>query len=233
MGHLRPPNSTATATATVAAPPFLGHLISVDATISHYLHTITKPITPRFLLRFLELLADFRFFFPVVLSLFVATPSSSPLRTQLLLPLILCSFLDLLFIGFVKYLVRRSRPLYGNHDDYNAVVSVDNFSFPSGHSSRVSFIATIFYLSQTAIVDAVVHLKAHGDPNVGLIIDRWIGGNETVAANVLIFVVWVWALATAFSRVILGRHFVLDVFVGASCGVLEALFAFHFLKFQF
>ncbi|XP_050264130.1 probable lipid phosphate phosphatase beta [Quercus robur] len=40
-----------------------------------------------------------------------------------------------------------------------------------------------------------------------------------------------WALATSVSRVVLGRHFFFDVFARACIGVLEALFAFHFLWF--
>ena len=222
----RPPPTTTT------APPLLRPLISLDANISYYLHTLTRPVTPKSLLVLLEILADFRFFFPVILSLFFATPSSSPLRTHLLFPLIVCSLLDLIFIALVKFLVRRSRPLYANHEEYNAVVAVDNFSFPSGHSSRVCFIASLFYLSQAAILNAMADLKARGHPRVALFIDQWIGGNEMTAVNLLVFVVCAWALVTAFSRIILGRHYVLDVFVGSCLGVLEALFTFHFLRFQ-
>ncbi|KAJ1418510.1 Phosphatidic acid phosphatase type 2/haloperoxidase superfamily [Sesbania bispinosa] len=40
------------------------------------------------------------------------------------------------------------------------------------------------------------------------------------------------ALITVFSRVVLGRHYVLNVFFGACFGVLEAVFIVHFLKFH-
>ncbi|KAF7828399.1 putative lipid phosphate phosphatase beta [Senna tora] len=222
MGH--PP------TKATAPPLLLRPLISFDATISHFIHQLTKPITPRFLLLLLEFLADFRFAFPVFVSLFLATPSSSPLRSHLLSPLLLCSLLDLLFIALVKSLVRRSRPLYATHDQYNAVVSVDHFSFPSGHSSRVFFIASLFYFSQAAILSSMSDLKARAHPRLTELIHRWIGEDDIVAVNLLVLIVWIWAFATAFSRLTLGRHYVLDILVGAFLGVLEALFTLRFLR---
>ncbi|CAL0312917.1 unnamed protein product [Lupinus luteus] len=228
--HSRPPKSSSSSTTTTTLPPpFLRHILNLDATLSLYIHTLTKPLTPRPLLRLLELIADFRFFFPVTLSLFLATPPSSSLRSHLLLPLLLCSILDLLFIALIKSIVRRSRPPYAKHDEYNAVVSVDNFSFPSGHSSRVSFIASIFYLSRTFIVDAVSDLN---HPRVALLIHRWIRGDEVLAVTLLISVVWFWALSTLISRVVLGRHYVLDVFVGGCLGYLEALLTLYIIKLQ-
>ncbi|XP_061348271.1 probable lipid phosphate phosphatase beta [Gastrolobium bilobum] len=221
MGHQQPKSTT-------EALPLLRRIVSFDATVSLYIHTLTRPIAYRPFLRLLELFADFRFFFPVSLSVFLATPSSSPLRSQLLLPLILGSLLDLLFIALLKFLVRRSRPSYSNHDEYNAVVPVDNFSFPSGHSSRVVFIASIFYLSHHWIIDAIANLH---HPRVAMLIRRWIGGDEVMAVNLLVAAVWSWALATVISRVVLGRHYVLDVFFGACFGVLEAMFTLRFLKF--
>ncbi|KAI9076581.1 hypothetical protein K1719_041567 [Acacia pycnantha] len=223
MGH-QPPKSP--------APSFLRPLIALDTTISHSLHTLTRSFTPRSLLLLLEFLADFRFTFPVLLSLFFVTPPFSPLRSNLLLPLLLCSLLDLLFIATVKFLIRRSRPLYGNHDEYNAVVSVDHFSFPSGHSSRAFFTASLFYFSRLPILESMPDLKSRAHPAITSLIRRWIGEDDIVAVNLLLFLFWTWALATAFSRITLGRHYVLDIFVGACLGVLEALFTLRFLSFQ-
>lgn len=222
MGKKKPRKST------ISSPPLLRRITTLDVTISRYIHTFTSPLTPKPFLRFLEHLADFRLFFPVTLSLFFVIPSSSPLRSHLFLPLILCSLLDLLFIGFLKFLVRRSRPTYSIHNDYNAVVSVDNFSFPSGHSSRVCFIASIFTLSHASLVDAVADPN---HPRLALLVDRWIGGDEVMAVNLLVAAVWSWALTTVISRVVLGRHYVLDVCFGACFGVLEALVTLRFLKF--
>ncbi|PNX88955.1 presqualene diphosphate phosphatase-like protein [Trifolium pratense] len=219
----KPPKSTTT------SPPLLRRILTLDDTISRYIHTITSPHAPKSLLRFLEHLADFRLFFPVTLSLFFATPSHSPLRSHLFLPLLLCSFLDLIFTGFLKFLIRRSRPSYAIHGDYNAVVPVDKFSFPSGHSSRVCFIASIFSFSKARIVEAVAD-RIH--PRLDLLVHNWIGGDEVLAVNLLVAAVWFWALTTVISRVVLGRHYVLDVSFGACLGFLEALFTLHFLNFS-
>lgn len=180
----------------------LGRLISVDAAVSHHLHTITRLLLPHSLLLLLELSADFRLFFPISLSLLL----SSSLLRPFLPPLLLGLLLDLALVGLVKLVFRRPRPPHNNASTMKVVVSVDHFSFPSGHASRVCFVASLAHLSAAALPD----LKA---------------------VNYALLIVWVWAVLTSFSRVFLGRHFLSDVFAGACLGVLEALFAFHFLRF--
>uniref|UniRef100_A0A803PM30 Phosphatidic acid phosphatase type 2/haloperoxidase domain-containing protein n=1 Tax=Cannabis sativa TaxID=3483 RepID=A0A803PM30_CANSA len=91
-----------------------------------------------------------------------------------------------------------------------ALISID--SKVSGHSSRVFFVASLVHLSASVFVDA---LTAEGK-----------------VVNLLIAFVWVWAAATSASRVLLGRHFVVDVFAGALLGILEGIFAFNFLKIE-
>ncbi|KAL2962301.1 hypothetical protein AAZX31_17G134500 [Glycine max] len=204
-----------------AAPPLLRRIHNLDHTISLYIHNLTRPIAPRPLLRFLELLADFRFFFPVSLALYLAAPSSSTLRSHLL-----CSLLDLLFVALLKFLVRRSRPSYANHSQYNAVVSVDNFSFPSGHSSRVCFVASVFSLSRNSL------LADLSRPRVAILVRRWFARDDALAVDLLLAAAWAWAVITVISRVALGRHYVIDVFFGACFGVLEAMFTFRVLEFQ-
>lgn len=216
MGHVHEPPKPAT-----TAPSFLRRIHNIDNTISHYIHTLTRPIAPQPFLRFLELVADFRFFFPVSLALYLAAPSASPLRSHLILPLLLCSLLDLLFIALIKLLCRRTRPSYADHAEYNAVVSVDNFSFPSGHSSRVCFVASVFSLSRPWIIVSDVNL-----PRVAIV------GQHFHAVDLILACVWAWAVITVISRVALGRHYVIDVFFGSCFGILEALFTFHVLEFR-
>lgn len=43
---------------------------------------------------------------------------------------------DLVLVGTLKSLFRRPRPVYNASGDFILVVSVDKFSFPSGHASR-------------------------------------------------------------------------------------------------
>ncbi|KAK0587389.1 hypothetical protein LWI29_022067 [Acer saccharum] len=185
--------TTAIATATTT-PPVLHQLISLDTSLSQSLHTRFNPFIPGHLLLLLEYSADFRLFFPVSLSLYFA-----PFRRSFAIPFIAGLLIDLLFIGLVKSIFRRSRPHY--NPNMIPAVSVDHFSFPSGHASRVFFIAA--FASFFAVFEST----------------SWF----------LLFV-WTWALLTSVSRVFLGRHFVLDVLAGACLGVLEALFVFRFLR---
>jgi membrane-associated phospholipid phosphatase len=66
-----------------------------------------------------------------------------------------------------------------------------------------------------------------------MFVHNWIGGDEVLAVNLLVASVWSWALTTVISRVVLGRHYVLDVSFGACLGVLDALFTLQFLNFSF
>ena len=50
---------------------------------------------------------------------------------------------DLIVVGTMKFLAQRPRPSY-NQDDMFATVSVDNYSFPSGHATRAMLLAVLF-----------------------------------------------------------------------------------------
>lgn len=50
---------------------------------------------------------------------------------------------DLMVVGTLKVASRRQRPIY-NKDDMFATVSVDKYSFPSGHATRAALLAFIF-----------------------------------------------------------------------------------------
>lgn len=79
--------------------------------------------------------------------------------------------------------------------------AVDQYSFPSGHASRVSFIASLIYFYSDVIL----------------------------FESVSVFVI-VWASVTSVSRVLLGRHFVFDVVVGGAIGVANAFFVFGYFN---
>ena len=49
---------------------------------------------------------------------------------------LLAFVLDLILVGSLKSIFRRPRPVYNNSGDFILVVSVDHYSFPSGHASR-------------------------------------------------------------------------------------------------
>lgn len=196
----------------------VGPILAVDAAVSHAIHTAAKPFLPPFLLLLLEISADFRFSFPVSLSLLL----SPPLR-PFLIPFLLGLLLDLIFVGIVKLTFRRARPAY-NHPSMSAAVSADHYSFPSGHASRVFFVAASVHFFSAAVVAPVA------DPSYSFL-DGWIRDHRDgdVKGNVVV-AVWIWATVTAISRILLGRHYVLDVAAGACLGILEALFALRFLR---
>ncbi|CAH9137433.1 unnamed protein product [Cuscuta epithymum] len=177
------------------SPSLLRRVIVLDSELSLRLYSIARPIIPYYLLKALEISGDGRLFFPVIISLLLTTSAAG----AFLINLLLAALLDLALIGLIKHIIQRPRPVYNKNMSLS--FAVDHWSFPSGHSSRVFFIATMFYLSS--------HLMP-----------------------TLIYVVGLWAIATSGSRVLLGRHFVLDVVAGACVGVLEGMFAFRFLRFE-
>jgi len=67
----------------------------------------------------------------------------SNLKQEFACNLLLALMLDLAVVGTLKVAVRRKRPIY-NEKDMFATVSVDNYSFPSGHSTRAAMVAGLF-----------------------------------------------------------------------------------------
>ncbi|KAM7258669.1 hypothetical protein ACFE04_014410 [Oxalis oulophora] len=166
-------------------------LLRLDERVSYNLHRVSKPYLSIYILLILEYSADFRLFFPISLSIIF--------RSQFLFPFLAGLLIDLALIGLIKLIFRRSRPHY-NHQSMKAVVHADCFSFPSGHASRVCFVAAAVCFNFQI-------------------------------ANGVRFAVFLWATLTALSRVLLGRHYLSDVAVGACLGVAEALLVFRFIRF--
>ncbi|CAA7014812.1 unnamed protein product [Microthlaspi erraticum] len=96
----------------------VGPIFAVDAAVSRAIHTAAKPLLSPFLLLLLEISADFRFSFPLSLSLLL---SLIPFRSVPFL-------LDLIFVGIVKLTFRRARPVS------IIAVSAGHYSFRSGHA---------------------------------------------------------------------------------------------------
>ncbi|XP_073134987.1 probable lipid phosphate phosphatase beta [Henckelia pumila] len=189
------------------APPratLLRLLLDLDAAVSLHIYTLFHPIIPFPLLKSLEFSGDGRLFFPLILSLLLTTTTTN----LLLLNLLLGSLLDLLLIGLLKHLIQRPRPVYNKNMFLS--FAVDHWSFPSGHSSRVSFIATLFYFHSDRVRQVLAALLK-SDP-------------EAVFVKNFVAIVGLWAATTSFSRVLLGRHFVLDVVIGSCLGVAEGTF---------
>lgn len=213
-----------------ATPPvkdgFLQRIDEFDKQLSLRVHG-RGLVVPRWILKVLEYSGDGSWSIPLTASLWLAPIllEKEELRS-FLFNLFLAFLVDLVFIGVLKGIIRRPRPIY-NKGMY-LVLSVDHYSFPSGHSSRALMIAALFWLN----VSMVKGLWASGGtflenilPNVGFGIEGFFPAFEICLAVALSS----WALATAISRVLLGRHYVFDVLVGSLLGILEALIVHRLL----
>ncbi|CAK9173189.1 unnamed protein product [Ilex paraguariensis] len=214
------------------SPSLLRRLIHLDTTVSLHLYTLTQPILPYTLLKTLELSGDGRFFFPLTLSLLLSPLSTT--QFPFILNLLLGLLLDLLVIGLLKHLVRRPRPVYNKN--MFLTFSVDHWSFPSGHSSRVFYIATFIFLNSKFVEEVLIQLRSNRVG--GYFSNEWISKNlfylndEVKMVNYIVAIVGLWAMSTSVSRVLLGRHFVFDVVAGACLGVAEALIVFQVFNYE-
>jgi len=95
---------------------------------------------------------------------------------------------DVVVIGLTKAIIQRQRPPENAAD--MMTVSIDKYSFPSGHASRAFMIAIFLFMH--------FHISI-----------LWK------------FIVLLWAVSVAISRVLLGRHHVSDVVVGSLLGCVE------------
>ncbi|KAK3088137.1 hypothetical protein FSP39_015225 [Pinctada imbricata] len=66
-----------------------------------------------------------------------------PEHIEILMNLFIGLVCDLIIIAVLKVIVQRERPNI-NRQDMFATISIDNYSFPSGHTSRAVFLAFLF-----------------------------------------------------------------------------------------
>ncbi len=105
--------------------------------------------------------------------------------------------LDLVVVVLVKAVVQRKRPDHNNMDMF-ATVSVDKFSFPSGHTTRAASVVCFFLAF-------------------------------FVTSPLWRFLIITWAVSVSISRIMLGRHHVLDVVGGVIIGVLQYIMFLQYL----
>ncbi|CAI9087509.1 OLC1v1021588C1 [Oldenlandia corymbosa var. corymbosa] len=213
------------ATETVIQPPpppsssILRRIIKFDTALSLRLYNLTHSILPYSLLKSLEYSGDGRLFFPIIISLllypfFTAAAPAKPPTDPFLVNLFIGGLLDIILIGLLKHFIRRPRPVYNKNMFLS--FAVDHWSFPSGHSSRVAFIATLFYFYS----DWVRNFWMTSEFGLPFL------------AEYFVLIVVSWAVVTSVSRVLLGRHFVFDVLAGMWLGFLEGFFVFRVFNYH-
>ena len=62
--------------------------------------------------------------------------SRDPVNRAIWLNFFLGLWIDIALVGTLKMAAKRARPEYNISSDFILVVSVDNYSFPSGHAAR-------------------------------------------------------------------------------------------------
>ena len=93
---------------------------------------------------FLKLLEYSGHGIPWIIATLYVISKNPDLETRLFFcNLLMALTMDLAIVGCLKTLVRRPKPVY-NPDDMFATVSVDRYSFPSGHSTRVVMVIMLF-----------------------------------------------------------------------------------------
>ncbi|XP_039265146.2 polyisoprenoid diphosphate/phosphate phosphohydrolase PLPP6-like [Styela clava] len=80
----------------------------------------------------------------IAFTLYVLYNTRNYMYEEVFFNLLIALLMDLIIVGTIKLIARRRRPAY-NKDDMFATVSVDNFSFPSGHATR-AYLVTWFIL---------------------------------------------------------------------------------------
>lgn len=184
-----------------------------DSWISSSLHSSTANIKEaRHFLVGLEHSGNGLLVIPATVLLFLNPWEGSAERRQFWLGLFIALLLDLAVIGVLKNFFRRPRPSYNR--DMHLIVAVDKWSFPSGHSARAFLLACL------------VSMKACIFPET---LTFPLGSHPVIPRATLVQIFDTWALATAASRIFLGRHYFFDVVCGGFCGYLEAMCTLHLL----
>jgi len=180
-------------------PPFapisqlLKSVAEVDVSLTQSMAMAATPSSPlgciRPALRLLEFSCHGVPWLILAVTLLMIGAESSLVRHGHLLVLLL---VDLIIVGISKAIFRRQRPAINIEDDV-LTVSVDKFSFPSGHATRATLL--LFYLCAEYFA------------------------TDSTAQTLIIF----WSTCVILSRVIIGRHHVSDVIAGCLVGTLVFL----------
>ncbi|CAH8681106.1 unnamed protein product [Schistosoma rodhaini] len=105
--------------------------------------------------------------------------------------LLIALLFDAIMVGLIKSIFQRQRPKDNNDSDMLLTVSIDAWSFPSGHASRSTM---LFFL--------ISHL--------------WLSASA-LWLTLLLF----WNLIVCYSRYAMHRHHFIDILAGYALGYIE------------
>ncbi|KAH8869399.1 Presqualene diphosphate phosphatase isoform 3 [Schistosoma japonicum] len=108
--------------------------------------------------------------------------------------LLIALLFDAIMVGMIKFLFRRQRPKENNHSDMLFTVSIDAWSFPSGHASRSTM---LFFL--------IKYL--------------WLSTSTLWLISSLLLLLW--NLTVCYSRYAMHRHHFIDILAGYILGFIE------------
>lgn len=173
-------------------------LIQWDKDESYLIYRLYNAHLPRYPLLIFEVSGHGLPWVLIPILVYVLKRNLIPPAATLLLNFIVLTAIDLAAIGFFKPLFRRSRPAYNTGIGEITIHAIDQFSFPSGHATRVAYVASFLLYARFE----------HPD-----------GLHPILSSALFITAVFVWMIGVCISRVALGRHHLLDVIGGSIFGL--------------
>lgn len=90
---------------------------------------------------------------------------------------------DLAFVGTLKGIVRRARPVYNEAGDFLLVAAVDRFSFPSGHAARCPADGRTCYASILLLWSPLLYKACMQGGIPGAVCGCMVGGQSACACG--------------------------------------------------
>ena len=109
-------------------------LSQIDRNVSLALYKHVGMRIPRPIVMALEHTGSGVLWLPLVPTLWYCS-SNSDFRV-VMANLFLALWIDIVYVGVLKGIFRRKRPIYNHKGDFVVIVAVDQYSFPSGHAAR-------------------------------------------------------------------------------------------------
>lgn len=186
-------------------PPFIKKVLDYDAELtkkfSHFMEQNLPISLTKSETKFMEVSCSGFIWLPICVVMFLLHPTFS---RQSAVNLLLGLLTDIVIVAIVKAFARRRRPP-SKKNDYFKSIGVDRYSFPSGHASR-SVLLAIMYTQFSPLFD------------------------EWILQTLCYILLWGWSISVCASRLLNGRHYLLDVTAGIIFGFAESYVVQYFWR---